>query len=219
MASVLELLKPFSDVMHQLEGDMPHLAECHVALQQLREHIIAWVAKHQGSGGCCEVTSRTLPTFDRRLDCAPGGMLAPIYNPACSAAYAVDPFYAVLEERSGLYFSPALDHGHMTMATDLINRIGGEAIGAAAVTQFTNLWSNGFPEEMQMFMKGIAKGDTEQPQPEVDTKRHRAEVPTAAERIRVWEKFGTAVPELRDVVIRLLSAHEISAATERNWSL
>ena len=107
----------------------------------------------------------------------------------------------------------------MKVATDLIKRIGGEATGAAAVTQFTKLWSKGFPEEMQMLVKGIAKGDAEQPQPEVGTKHQRAEVPTAAERIRVWEKFGTAVPELRDVMIRLLSAHATSAATEHNWSL
>ena len=107
----------------------------------------------------------------------------------------------------------------MKVAADLIKRIGGEATGAAAVTQFTKLWSKGFPEEMQMLVKGIAKGDAEQPQPEVGTKHQRAEVPTAAEVICVWEKFGTAVPELRDVVIRLLSAHATSAATERNWSL
>ena len=176
-------------------------------------------AKAQRSGDRCEVTSRALPTFDRRLDCAPGGMIAPVDNPAYSAAYAVDPFYAVLEERSGVYFPPPLSHDRIKMATELIKRISGEATGAAAVKQFTNLFAKRFPEEMQMFVNGIAKGDTEQPQPEVGTKRQRAEVPSASERMRVWEKFGTAVPELRDVVIRLLSAHATSAATERNWSL
>jgi hypothetical protein len=35
----------------------------------------------------------------------------------------------------------------------------------------------------------------------------------------VWQKFGSAVPELRDVALRLLSAHATSAAPERNWSL
>ena len=29
---LLELLEPFSDVIHQLEGDMPHMAAWHVAL-------------------------------------------------------------------------------------------------------------------------------------------------------------------------------------------
>jgi hypothetical protein len=32
-------------------------------------------------------------------------------------------------------------------------------------------------------------------------------------------KFGEDTPELRNVAVRLLSAHATSAASERNWSL
>ena len=35
----------------------------------------------------------------------------------------------------------------------------------------------------------------------------------------MWVKFGGEVPELRDVAVRLLSAHATSAAAERNRSL
>jgi hypothetical protein len=30
--ALVELLHPFSDAIHQLEGDKPHMAECHVTL-------------------------------------------------------------------------------------------------------------------------------------------------------------------------------------------
>jgi hypothetical protein len=36
---LVELLQPFSDAIHQLEGDKPHLAECHLALITLRQHV------------------------------------------------------------------------------------------------------------------------------------------------------------------------------------
>lgn len=35
--------------------------------------------------------------------------------------------------------------------------------------------------------------------------------------LRVWEQVGDDMPELRDVAVLILSAHAISAATERNW--
>jgi hAT family C-terminal dimerisation region len=50
-------------------------------------------------------------------------------------------------------------------------------------------------------------------------KRARCEVPRSKERIAVWSKFGSDLPELRAVALQLLSAHATSAATERNWSL
>ena len=50
-------------------------------------------------------------------------------------------------------------------------------------------------------------------------KRDRVTVPGSKERLAVWQKFGADVPELREVAVRLLSAHATSAAPERNWSL
>jgi hypothetical protein len=50
-------------------------------------------------------------------------------------------------------------------------------------------------------------------------KRDRVVVPNSKERVTVWSKFGEDIPELRNVAVRLLSAHATSAASERNWSL
>ena len=38
----VRLLRPFSDAIHQLEGDKPHLAiaDCHVTLLALRQHVV-----------------------------------------------------------------------------------------------------------------------------------------------------------------------------------
>lgn len=35
-----ELLRPFSDAIHQLEGDKLHIAECHEVLILLRKHVV-----------------------------------------------------------------------------------------------------------------------------------------------------------------------------------
>jgi hypothetical protein len=37
--------------------------------------------------------------------------------------------------------------------------------------------------------------------------------------VAVWSKFGADISELRDVAVRLLSAHATTAASQRNWSL
>jgi hypothetical protein len=51
---LVELLTPFSDAIHQLEGDVPHLADCRVTLTKLRKHSVAWAAKHDTGKACCE---------------------------------------------------------------------------------------------------------------------------------------------------------------------
>jgi hypothetical protein len=47
----------------------------------------------------------------------------------------------------------------------------------------------------------------------------RMTVLAAADCIRAWRKFGDSMLELQAVAVRLLTAHAIGAATERNWSL
>jgi hypothetical protein len=104
VTNLVELLHPFSDAIHQLEGDKPHLAECHLALVVLRKHVEDWAKKHRTEGlaedELCPVTGRALATMDRRLDASPGGSVAPVYSAAYSAAFSVDPFYADVEEMS-----------------------------------------------------------------------------------------------------------------------
>jgi hypothetical protein len=85
-----ELLQPFSDAIHQIESDKPHLAECHIVLTALRKHVEAWAKKH-ADGTPSSRTARALPTFEERLRAKPGGVRAPIHNAAYPAAYALDP--------------------------------------------------------------------------------------------------------------------------------
>jgi hypothetical protein len=100
-ASMLqELLQPFCDAIHKIEGDKPHLAECHIALMALRKHVKAWAKKH-GDGARLSRTARALPTFEERLSAKPGGVQAPIHNAAYPAAHAFDPYYA--EDKDGIY--------------------------------------------------------------------------------------------------------------------
>jgi hypothetical protein len=97
MKRLLELLKPFSDAIHQLEADKPMLSQCHLVIQQLREHVSAWSEKHRTSVGrsVCTIASRAIATSERRLESDSGMKLAPVNTPAYTAAYMLDPFYAV----------------------------------------------------------------------------------------------------------------------------
>jgi hypothetical protein len=82
---LVELLQPFSNAIHQLEGDKPHLAECHQVLGMLRKHAEDWASKHRTQGlqadEACPITGRALATIDRGLDATAEGSVAPMYNP------------------------------------------------------------------------------------------------------------------------------------------
>jgi hypothetical protein len=216
---LVRLLRPFSDAIHQLEGDNAHLADCHVALITLREHVVQWTAKYSKEGreasSDCLVTGRALATIDRRLKVQPGGALAPVYNPAYSAAYALDPYYADIGGR-GHCFAPTLEADEMGAAHALVLRVGGEKAGA----QFMRMFTQGYPKSMQPVVASVAAERVRvEAVQEPGRKRDRVAVPSSIERIRVWTKFGSELPELRDVALRLLSAHATSASAERNWSL
>jgi hypothetical protein len=95
---LVKLLQPFADAIHQLEGDKPHLADCHLALITLRKHVVVWSDKFRTSDLAaeepCPFTGRAVATIDRRLEAQAGGAQAPVYNAAYSAAHALDPYYA-----------------------------------------------------------------------------------------------------------------------------
>lgn len=46
LGMLLTLLRPFEQTIHQLEGDRPHLADCHLALLKLEDHVQKWAVKH-----------------------------------------------------------------------------------------------------------------------------------------------------------------------------
>jgi hypothetical protein len=229
---LVELLHSFSDAIHQLEGDKPHLAECHQALVVLCKHFEDWAKKNMNGGlaedEACPVTGRALAIMDRRLDASPGGSVATVYSATYSAAFAVDAFFADGEETSHGVFCCAsvLDYGHMHAAESLIGRVGGRT----AATEFACLSTQGYPKRMQSVDAGLAL-QRQQDATGCNANRPfsrpvrlgstctRQEVPPAVDRIRVWRKFGDSMRELQAVAVRLLSTHATSAATERNWSL
>jgi hypothetical protein len=89
-----------------------------------------------------------------------------------------------------------------------------------AATQFSRLFSEGFPKKMLSAVAGLALQRQQEEGPVLlGSKRNRQEMPAAAVRIRVWRKVGDSMPELQAVAVRLLSAHATSAATELSWSL
>jgi hypothetical protein len=106
MDMLLELLKPFSQAIHQLEGDRPHLSECHVTLLALEKHVMSWADKYkdvfvQVDKKKLKVADNALNTFLLRHGNKPGGKSAPVCNAAYSAAFAVDPYYAECDKSSG----------------------------------------------------------------------------------------------------------------------
>jgi hypothetical protein len=219
---LVKLLQPFADAIHQLEGDRPHLVDCHLALITLRKHVVVWSNKFRTSGlaaeAPCPFTGRAVATVDRRLDAQVRGALAPVYNAAYSAAYALDPFYADVEDESDGPFcsAPTMSTAHLEEARALVLRVG----GATAAVQFARLFTQGYPKSMQSLVAGTAgerikAAAMQQP----GRKRDRVVVPSSKERVAVWSKFGADISELRDVAVRLLSAHATTAASERNWSL
>jgi hypothetical protein len=104
----------------------------------------------------------------------------------------------------------------MDAARALVLRVG----GATASAQFARMFTQGCPKAMQRTVAGVAgerlKAEARSaPARKLDC----CNVPSSKERLAVWQKFGSDVPELRDVALRLLSAHATNAAPERNWSL
>jgi hypothetical protein len=158
-----------------------------------------WTAKHREEGLKADdpspTTGRALPTMDRRLLGPPGGAVAPVYNAAYSAAFALDPFFADVEQMTHGSFccAPMLQESHMTAAQSIVERVDGKA----ALSQFCCLFSQGYPKSMQQVVAGLAQQrKCEGVGCSNSSKRNRDEVPTAADRLRVWRRFGGQLPEL-----------------------
>lgn len=76
----LEFLKPFSQAIHQLDGDRPHLSDFHVTLLQLEAHVDAWAEENkvevvgeeedlQGLRSFCEHFPDQVASESRRYEC------------------------------------------------------------------------------------------------------------------------------------------------------
>jgi hypothetical protein len=154
---LLSMFKPFAQAIHQLEGDRPHLADCHVALLQLEEHVNAWAAQHadrnvpgKENKGTESASAVVVQTFRVRLGTVLVGMSAPVYNAlqVYSAAYALDPYYSQRDETAAtpIFTAPKLSAEHMEKKRALIERVGGET----AKEQFNKLL--GFPCQCSLLL-------------------------------------------------------------------
>ena len=79
LVHLLELLQPFSDAIHQLECDRPMLAQYHVTLSTLAEHVKAFVEKYNDQRDGILVLCLQ-ETFQRRYDTSSNSVRAPLYN-------------------------------------------------------------------------------------------------------------------------------------------
>jgi hypothetical protein len=129
LARLIELLQPFSDAIHQLECDRPMLSQCHVVLVSLDKHVKAFSEKHKAVRDG-SIVDRLTETFTRRLNTTPGSVRAPIYNPAYTAAFMTDPYYAVRED--GKWRMPDVPDAQLPAVLALVSRVGVQRLSAAS---------------------------------------------------------------------------------------
>jgi hypothetical protein len=106
------------------------LSQCHLVIEQLKASVRSWVDKYRTmSKGVCEVTYRAVETFERRIESDSAAKLAPIYNAAYTAAYLLDPHYAVYDRDLKCMVMPEVEQELFDMAVVLLESVGGEKAG------------------------------------------------------------------------------------------
>jgi hypothetical protein len=218
---LMELLRPFSDAIHQLRADRPMLGQCHVVLLSLHEHVHNFAAKYEdlqdGS-----VVARLMETFQRRCDAEGGGAGAPIYNVAYSAAFLLDPYNAIRDD-TGVWRMPAVEGELKRKAVAPVQRMA----GPEAAEQMRTLRLDGYTPNMGDFVAVPSNAKVKeaalaaaQPDPNSKSKKRKfVAMPPMNRRISIWEQYGCEdYPDLMKAVIRLLSCHA-RCAVERNWTL
>ena len=91
LQSVITLMRPFSDAIHQIEADKPLLSQMLPIWKSLREHVDKWAIQSQAVFGKT-VGLEVIKMFNNRFE--------KHYQPEMSAAYVVDPINFV-EDESG----------------------------------------------------------------------------------------------------------------------
>ena len=216
----VELLQPFSDMLHQIEGDHPALGRCFVGLEQLDERVRACVDKHKEQPAHISDAADLLlkPRERRYLNKGQEGAarVQKLFNPVYALTYLLDSLYAdVNGPRPKLPKVGSVgDTDFEEEAKQAARLIGGEA----AVTQLVQLLTTGWPPSCKDAVIACNVSN-EVPRPGGGTKRRRA-VPDLAMRKGAWSRYGSeSMPELTKVTMRLLCCHPTSRAAERNWSL
>lgn len=214
---LIELLQPFSDAVHQIEADRPMLGQCHTVVFDLHKHVRSFAEKHKALRNG-SVVQWLEATFQRRFDAVGGGMRAPVYNVAYTAAFVLDPYNAARDE-TGVWQVPELENDLLERVIALVERVG----GAEAGIDLRRLVLGGYPAAMGGFVAVVAKPTLEAAEVAAagpHNKRARVEMPLMSIRVQVWKKAGKIIfPKLTSVATRLLCCHATTCSTERNWSL
>ncbi len=219
----LQFVRPFSDYIHQLEGDSPGLGRAYHGLMQLDQHVrnsvVQWSSIPRIASSCDTV----LKTWERRLGSgdSTGGTVQPMLHPPHIAAYLLDPLYAKVSDTAAL-MPPEVSPAHEAAARKLVERVGGNN----AAKQFVKFMLQGYKDGMHNGAPVCAETLPDSAALPAGSKRHRPEVAAADMRKPVWRRYGkqtakgtTLYPDLLNVACRLLSLHPTSCAAERNWSL
>jgi hypothetical protein len=204
---LIELVQPFSDAIHLLEGDRPLLPQVVPVWESLEQHVDAFVAKYP------DEKFKSLPEMlKRRRDkhCPD----------AAYAALAFDPAYFLKrKDKASGNWKTAI----MTMDSDQVTRVQKycerfvepDQIGALRV-ELAMLELKPLPKQFDSLYE-VCSQRTEK----VDGARTKVVLTCGSIRRGLWtgRLAKNGFPLLALCADRLLSMHATSAATERNWSV
>jgi hypothetical protein len=202
---LIELVQPFSDALHLLEGDRPLLPQVVPIWEALEQHVDAFVAKYP------DEKFKSLPEmFKRRRDkhCPD----------AAYASLALDPASFTKDEASGDWQTAI-----MTMDSDEVARVEKHCERFVAPDEIDALRDElamlqlePLPKKLESLYK-VCSRRTET----VDGARTKVVLASGSSRRGLWTNHlsKNGFPLLALCADRLLSMHATSAATERNWSV
>jgi hypothetical protein len=202
MQTTLEVLKPFVDLIHQIEADKPALGKCYAAVLLLDKHIENMAMRISPEDG--DVLKRT---WERRRDnTGPGATsVQPILQPAHTVAYLLDPMFAVAD--GGDMVAPKVSMEREKLACELVKRVGGAVAGDQFMSFLSEGWHKDLKDQVQKCTQPTGEGE-------------RKQVASVRMRKGVWKRWiAQQMPELAAVAVRVMSVHPTSCSTERNWGL
>jgi hypothetical protein len=204
LANIIQLLKPVSDTIHQLEADKPRLSQVLTVWDTLVSHSAAWA---EGKGGRGD---SVVAVFKERYQ--------KHYLPAMAAAQFVDPINFVGE--GGAHPRPdaaALSEEQQRDVLAVVLRLNGKAASDAAAkraveAELTDLEIGRWPYRMQRYDPKLSLREEVEEGGEIT-------LAPLVQRLSFWSSCAVAkFPMFAKAAVRLLSVHVTSAAAERNWS-
>jgi hAT family C-terminal dimerisation region len=206
LQSVVKLLQPARDAIHQLEGDQAMLSQLRTTWRELHKHFGAWHAQQKDE----QLLADQVPTvFKARLEKS--------LHAAALVAYVLDPInFTTSSSHStdGSWSTPQLTQQEEQTALKLLYRLL-DANTTAAQKVISTEWSS-------FKLAGIAKKQAADLDYLTDKEQQGAKViiKPIQQRLNWWggQEQNKAWPKLAIAARRLLPRHVTSCAAERNWS-